>query len=83
MVVRHTSDNLGLQKVTSYGLRTGVCHVNQQSGECKGEVSSFRSRCYRNHIQPKSKPRARQTRSFIGWRHAHAWQGTRDTGTSP
>ena len=38
---------------------TSVCRVNRQSGECLGEVSSFRSRCYQNHVQPKSEQRVR------------------------
>ena len=57
--------------------------MNRQSGECWGEVSSSRSRCSLNHVQPKSEPRARQTRTFIESRHAHAWHGNRNTGTSP
>ena len=53
---------------------TSVCRVNQQSGECLGKVSSFRSRCYRNHIQPKSEQRVRQIHPFIEWCHMHAWR---------
>ena len=51
-----------------------VCHVNQQPGECQGEVSNFRSRCSPNHVQPKKEPRARQTSHFIESCHMHAYQ---------
>ena len=57
--------------------------MNRQSGECRGEVSSSRSRCSLNHVQPKSEPRARQTSPFIESCHAHALHSTQNTGTSP